>query len=65
MLKSGSLVFTFIMPIGLGSIGWNIYMSNVSWDIVILGFIVRFCVLFVRPLVLSVLISVDLLLGRD
>jgi hypothetical protein len=35
------LVFTFIMPIGLGNIGWKMYMINASWDVIILGLIVR------------------------
>jgi hypothetical protein len=35
------LVFTFIMPIGLGKIGWKMYMINASWDVVILGLIIR------------------------
>jgi hypothetical protein len=41
-----SLVFTFIMPIGLGDIGWKMYMINASWDIVVLVLIV--CSLFYR-----------------
>lgn len=40
MLTFISLVFTFVMPIGLGSIGWKMYMINASWDLVILGLIV-------------------------
>lgn len=28
------------MPIGLGNIGWKMYMVNASWDLVILGLIV-------------------------
>lgn len=36
-----SLVFTFIMPIGLGNIGWKMYIINASWDIIVLVLIVR------------------------
>ena len=35
-----SLVFVFIMPIGLSNIGWKMYMVNGSWDIVIVILIV-------------------------
>ncbi|KAJ5756854.1 hexose carrier protein, partial [Penicillium manginii] len=35
-LNAFALVFTFIMPIGLGDIGWKMYMINASWDIVVL-----------------------------
>ncbi len=35
-----SIVFVFIMPIGLGNIGWKMYMVNASWDIIILFLIV-------------------------
>lgn len=44
MIKSladaDSLVFTFIMPIGLANIGWKMYMANASWDILTLVLIV-------------------------
>ena len=30
------------MPIGLTNIGWKMYMINGSWDIIILGLIVRY-----------------------
>jgi hypothetical protein len=41
LIKGTSLVFVYIMPIGLENIGWKMYMINGSWDIVILILIVR------------------------
>ncbi|KAI1339662.1 putative hexose carrier protein [Xylariaceae sp. FL0016] len=35
MLNALACVFVFIMPIGLDNIGWNMYMVNGSWDVVI------------------------------
>ena len=35
-----SVLFVFIMPIGLANIGWKMYMVNASWDIVIVALIV-------------------------
>lgn len=35
-----SVVFVFIMPIGLSNIGYRMYFVNASWDIVIAGLIV-------------------------
>ncbi|KAJ5662955.1 hypothetical protein N7507_003686 [Penicillium longicatenatum] len=32
------------MPIGLGNIGWKMYMINASWDLVILGLIAYYWV---------------------
>lgn len=40
LLITSRLVFVFIMPIGLGNIGWKMYMVNASWDIVIVVLIV-------------------------
>ncbi|KAH9905811.1 putative hexose carrier protein [Xylariomycetidae sp. FL2044] len=34
-LNALACIFVFIMPIGLGNIGWKMYMVNGSWDIVI------------------------------
>jgi len=39
----------FVMPIGLTSIGWKMYMVNASWDIVIVALIVSPHVLPLRP----------------
>lgn len=39
-----TLVFVFIMPIGIANIGWKMYMVNASWDIVSLALIVLFWV---------------------
>ncbi|KAJ5657277.1 uncharacterized protein N7484_000926 [Penicillium longicatenatum] len=44
VLNAFALVFTFIMPIGLGNIGWKMYMINASWDLVILGLIAYYWV---------------------
>ncbi|KAJ5128159.1 hypothetical protein N7448_008938 [Penicillium atrosanguineum] len=44
VLNAFALVFTFIMPIGLGNIGWKMYMINASWDIIILGLIAYYWV---------------------
>ncbi|KAJ5083311.1 hexose carrier protein, partial [Penicillium angulare] len=44
VLNAFALVFTFIMPIGLGNIGWKMYMINASWDLIILGLIAYFWV---------------------
>ncbi|KAJ5371528.1 Lactose permease [Penicillium cataractarum] len=44
VLNAFALVFTFIMPIGLGNIGWKMYMINASWDVVILGLIAYYWV---------------------
>ena len=41
------LVFTFIMPIALDNIGWKMYMVNASWDVVILGLIVRLALCYI------------------
>ncbi|CAI7586139.1 unnamed protein product [Penicillium pancosmium] len=35
-LNAFALIFTFIMPIGLGNIGWKMYIINASWDIIVL-----------------------------
>ncbi len=40
------VLFVFIMPIGLESIGWKMYMVNASWDVVIIGLIVSGLPLF-------------------
>lgn len=40
LLTTPSLIFVFIMPIGLANIGWKMYMVNASWDIVIVVLIV-------------------------
>ncbi|KAJ5690891.1 hypothetical protein N7462_005283 [Penicillium macrosclerotiorum] len=37
-------VFTFIMPICLGNIGWKMYMINASWDIITFGLIAYYWV---------------------
>ena len=42
MLNAFACVLVYVMPIGLHNIGWRMYMVNGSWDIVILGLIVRF-----------------------
>ena len=39
-LLPSSLVLTFVMPIGLGNIGWKMYIINASWDVVTFGLIV-------------------------
>ncbi|KAJ5638721.1 hypothetical protein N7528_001111 [Penicillium herquei] len=44
VLNAFALVFTFIMPIGLGNIGWKMYIINASWDLVILGLIAYYWV---------------------
>ncbi|KAJ5606669.1 Lactose permease [Penicillium lagena] len=44
VLNAFALVFTFIMPIALGNIGWKMYMINASWDVVILGLIAYYWV---------------------
>ncbi|KAJ5194512.1 uncharacterized protein N7498_007950 [Penicillium cinerascens] len=44
VLNAFALVFTFIMPIGLGNIGWKMYIINASWDIIILGLIAYYWV---------------------
>ena len=46
MLNAFACVLVYVMPIGLHNIGWRMYMVNGSWDIVILGLIVRFPSLF-------------------
>lgn len=40
LTTSRSVVFVFIVPIDLRSIGWKMYMINASWDVVILGLVV-------------------------
>lgn len=42
LLIFDSLIFTFIMPIELGNIGWKMYIINASWDIIVLVLIVCF-----------------------
>lgn len=46
-----SLVFVYIMPIGLKNIGWKMYMVNASWDIIFLGLIVCFLLPFFPALI--------------
>lgn len=41
------------MPIGLGNIGWKMYMINASWDVVILGLIVGLTMKFLRNMLTS------------
>lgn len=58
-----SIVFVYIMPIGLANIGWKMYFVNSSWDVVILGLIVSRFSLASRCV--SKLIFLGILLGRD
>lgn len=34
------MLLVFVMPIGIGNIGWKMYIINASWDIIIIVLIV-------------------------
>jgi hypothetical protein len=40
------MFLVFIMPIGIGNIGWKMYMINGGWDIITFVLIVSACACF-------------------
>ncbi|KAI0130037.1 putative sugar transporter [Xylariales sp. AK1849] len=49
-LSALALVLVFVMPIGIGNIGWKMYMINASWDVIIVILIVSHpCLTFPPP----------------